>query len=138
VERRASDGGAGLVSSLCNSGNATKQEVVETCALLLVAGYETTASAIATSVHALISHPDQLEALRANADIARRAVHELLRYCGPMALGVSRYTRQEVVVAGTAIPAGQRVILGLGTANHDGGTFAQPDVLDPTWRSNSR
>jgi len=130
VEHAAKHPDDDLVSSLTRTEKATKQEIVEICALLLVAGYETTANAIATSVHALLTHPDQLETLRSSPDAAPQAVHELLRYCGPMAMGVTRYTRRQIVVAGTVIPAGQRVMLGLGAANHHEATFAEPDRLD--------
>ena len=107
-------------------------EVVETAALLLVAGYQTTADLIGSAMLALIEHPEQLRALRDGTSTADNAIEELLRYCGPMAIGVTRYTKEAVTLAGTTIPAGERVVLGLGTANRDPHRYAGPDRLDLT------
>jgi cytochrome P450 len=114
------------------AGDLTEQETVETLALLLVAGYQTTADLIGSAMLALIEHPEQLRVLRDGVSTPDRAVGELIRYCGPMAIGVTRYTREAVVLAGTTVPAGERVVLGLGSANRDPARFPDPDRLDLT------
>ncbi|MFJ6895155.1 cytochrome P450 [Streptomyces hokutonensis] len=136
VGRKRQRPGEDLLSKLAASPNLTKQEVVETCALLLVAGYETTTDLIGTSILALITHQEQLRLVRSGATLPN-AVDELIRYCGPVAVGVTRYTSQTVTVAGTSIPPGARVILGLGAANRDATRFPFPRRLDVTRVSTS-
>jgi cytochrome P450 len=120
----------GLVRRSGAAGDLTEQEAVETLALLLVAGYQTTADLIGSAMLALIEHPDQLRILRAGLSTPDRVVNELLRYCGPMAIGVTRYTKETAVLAGMTVPAGERVVLGLGSANRDPERFPDPDRLD--------
>lgn len=60
------------------------------------------------------SNPEQLTVQRDGLSIPDRAINELLRYCGPTAIGVTRYTKETVVLAGTTVPPRERVVLGLG------------------------
>ncbi|MEV5646274.1 cytochrome P450 [Streptomyces flaveolus] len=122
--------GNDLLSVLANSVHADRREVVEIGALLLVAGYETTANLIGTSILALFTDPKQLLLLRDQPERLPDAVDELVRHTGPVALGVTRYTREPVTIASTSIPAGERIILGLGAANHDPGRYGCPHHLD--------
>lgn len=132
VRREGRPGEDTLLGALAETGDMTEQEMVETLALLLVAGYQTTADLIGSSMLALIEHPEQLRILRDGLSTPDRAVNELLRYCGPMAIGVTRYTKETVVLAGMTVPAGERVVLGLGSANRDPARFPDPDRLDLT------
>lgn len=113
------------------AGDLTEREAAETAALLLVAGYQTTADLIGSAMLALLEHPAQVRHLR-DETVRDRAMSELIRYCGPMAIGTSRYTKEPVVLAGASLPAGERVVLGLGAANRDPDRFPDPDRLDLT------
>ncbi|SFP00956.1 Cytochrome P450, partial [Saccharopolyspora antimicrobica] len=62
------------------AGKLTRPDVITTSMLLLMAGHETTANMISLGVLTLLQHPEQAAALRENADLAARAVEELLRY----------------------------------------------------------
>src|SRR4051812_44956073 len=60
-------------------------EMIPLCVLLLVAGFETTVNLIGNAVNALLDHPAQWEALRADpAAMARKAVEETLRFDPPV------------------------------------------------------
>ncbi|MDI1457396.1 cytochrome P450 [Streptomyces sp. ATE26] len=98
--------------------------------LLLVAGHETTVNLIGNGVHALLAHPDQLAALRADMSLLDGAVEEMLRYEGPVETATFRYAAEPLEIAGTAIEQGQSVMIGLTAADRDGGRYAEPDRFD--------
>ena len=73
-----------LVATSEEGDRLTRQEVITTCGLLLMAGHETTANLIANGVLALLGQPDELAALRAGDVPIDLAVDELLRHDGPV------------------------------------------------------
>jgi cytochrome P450 len=99
--------------------------------LLLVAGLETTASAIAVSVLYLLDHPEQRVRLMAEPEIWDHAIDELLRWITPVP-AQSRTLRHDGEVLGCPIPAGERVMMLFGSGNRDEREFPDPDkvVLD--------
>ncbi|MFF8950612.1 cytochrome P450 [Streptomyces sp. NPDC014940] len=98
--------------------------------LLLIAGHETTVNLIGNGAHALLTHPDQLAALRADMSLLDGAVEEMLRYEGPVETATFRYAAEPLEIAGTAIEQGQSVMIGLTAADRDGGRYAEPDRFD--------
>lgn len=106
----------------------TEDELVATCILLLFAGHETTTNHIANGLASLLRFPDQLEALRADAARAPRAVEELLRYDGPSGAQV-RVVKVEQELRGKRLKPGDRVFLMLNAANRDPEAYEQPDRL---------
>jgi cytochrome P450 len=123
----------GLIDGLVEAEEAgdrlSHDEVIATTALLLVAGYETTANLIGNGTYALLRHPDQMERLR-NGEVAMAtAVEELLRYDGPVQM-TQRIAIDEVEVGGTTIPPGALIVLLLAAANRDPQAFDHPDDLD--------
>jgi cytochrome P450 PksS len=107
----------------------SQDELLAMAFLLLVAGHETTVNLIASGALALIEHPEQLEELRADPQLIKPAVEELLRYTSPVEIATERYARQDLEVAGTDIPRGELVLAVLGSANRDEGYFDEPDAL---------
>ena len=107
------------------------RELLSIAFLLLAAGYETTASLIGNGMLALLYHPAQLAALRADPGMIEAAVEEFLRYDSPVKIAPAlRFTTAEVRVAGTVIPPGETLLLFLSAANRDPGRFRCPDMLD--------
>ncbi|RCH68790.1 cytochrome P450 [Streptomyces sp. SDr-06] len=100
--------------------------------LLLVAGHETTVNLISNGMLALLSHPDQLAALREDFDgLIDNAVEEMLRYDGPVETPTYRLTQEPVEIAGTLIPGGgQLVLVALADANRDPARFEDPHRFD--------
>ncbi|MZD03593.1 cytochrome P450, partial [Streptomyces sp. SID5785] len=98
--------------------------------LLLVAGHETTVNLIGNGVRALLDHPDQLAALRADMSLLDGAVEEMLRYDGPVETSTYRFSAEPVDIGGTVIPAGHPVLIGIGTAGRDPERFTAPDTFD--------
>ncbi|MFJ6935080.1 cytochrome P450 [Streptomyces sp. NPDC101132] len=108
----------------------TPDELVGMAFLLLVAGHETTVNLIANGVRALLAHPGQLAALRADPGLLDGAVEEMLRYDGPVESATFRFAREDVEIGGTVIPAGQPVMISLAAADRDPARFAAPDTFD--------
>ena len=103
-------------------------ELIATCTLMLFGGHETTANFIANSVLALLRHPDQLAAVRADGVDMKAALDEFMRYDGP-GKSVVRVAREDFEFHGQQIKAGQRVFLILSVANRDPEAFAEADRL---------
>jgi cytochrome P450 len=119
-----------LLALLKQEESITPRELIESATLILVTGYETTANFLSNALLVLMKDPKELRLLRDHPGKTGQAVEELLRYRGPVATGPTRYTREEVVIGGVHIPAGERVILGFGCANHDPSRFEAPDQLN--------
>lgn len=105
-------------------------ELVNIALLLLIAGHETTANMFGLGTFALLEHPEQLEALRADPTLIDGAVEELLRYLSIVHLGLARQTREPVELGGRQIPADATVLISLPVTNRDPGHWADPESLD--------
>lgn len=108
----------------------TDAQLVDIALVLLAAGHETTANMLALGTYALLQHPGQLAALRADPELLDTAVEELLRYLSIIQLGVSRVATETMSVGGVTIPAGATVIIGTPEANRDDRRFPAADELD--------
>jgi cytochrome P450 len=105
---------------------------------LVLAGHETTAHLISNATLALLTHTDQLDRLRAEPDLWPGAVHELMRWCGPVQISRARYAAQDVQLGGVTIRQGEVVQPVLVSANHDPREYADPERLDVTRRPAGR
>jgi cytochrome P450 len=111
-------------------GALTDEELVSIGNLLLLAGHETTANMLALGTLALLEHPAQLAALRADPSLIDRAVEELLRYLTIVQFGLVRIATEDVEVGGQRIRAGTPVVAAVAAANRDPKQFPEPDELD--------
>ncbi|MER5789676.1 cytochrome P450 [Streptomyces sp. NPDC001980] len=98
--------------------------------VLLIAGHETTVNLIGNGVLALLTHPDQLAALRADMSLLDGAVEETLRWEGPVENATYRYAAEPLEIAGTAIGRGDPVMISLAGADRDGDRFPEPGRFD--------
>lgn len=111
----------------------TEEELVGFGANLLVAGHESTAGLIGTSVYLLLTNPEQLARLQADPELIPNAVEELLRYEAPVQVTVApRVALADITVGGQTIRQGQSVRILLGAANRDPAQYAEPNRLDVT------
>ncbi|MFF9350132.1 cytochrome P450 [Streptomyces sp. NPDC014734] len=120
-----------LVRTRDEDGDAlSPDELVGMAFLLLVAGHETTVNLISNGVRALLDHPDQLAALRADLGLIDGAVEEMLRYDGPVETATFRFPREPVEIGGRTVPAGEPLLVCLAGADRDPGRFPEPDRFD--------
>ncbi|MFI7275507.1 cytochrome P450 [Streptomyces sp. NPDC049879] len=98
--------------------------------LLLIAGHETTVNLISNGVLALLRHPDQLAALRADPSLVDNAVEEMLRYDAPVSTGTMRFATEPVDIAGTRVERGDAVLAGIADADRDPARFPGGDRFD--------
>jgi cytochrome P450 len=119
-----------LVHNQFANGEMSREELISTGLLLLVAGHETTASMTSLSVITLLDHPDQLAALRADPDLVPAAVEELLRYLAIADIAGGRVAKADIEIDGQVIRAGDGVIVTNSIANRDGSVFEEPDTFD--------
>lgn len=133
AERRA-DPDDGLITALVRAQDEGDRldddEVVAMIFLLLLAGHDTTANLIGSSVVALLEHPEQMARLREEPEIADTAVEELLRFTTPVPCGAARIATDDVEIGGTVVPKGSPVLGMIISANRDESVFDRPDELD--------
>ncbi|MCX4722840.1 cytochrome P450 [Streptomyces sp. NPDC090052] len=105
-------------------------ELVGMAFLLLVAGHETTVNLISNGVRALLTHPEQLAALRADMSLLDGAVEEMLRYDGPVETATYRHAAEPLRIGSADIAAGDPVLVSLGSADRDPDRFPDADRFD--------
>jgi cytochrome P450 len=99
--------------------------------LLFAAGAETTRSAIAGGLKALIENPDQMDLLRAEPRRLKTAVEEFVRWTTP-SIYKRRTARVDTTLAGQPIKAGDKVTFWEMSANRDERVFDRPFAFDVT------
>jgi cytochrome P450 len=117
-----------MLGDLADS-DLTDEELTNIGVLLLGGGFDTTANMIALGTFALLSHPDQAAALKADPQLVDGAVEELMRYLTITHTGM-RTALEDVELGGELIKAGECVALSALAANRDPAKFPDPDRLD--------
>ncbi|GAA3463298.1 cytochrome P450 [Saccharothrix longispora] len=136
VARRREDPTDDLLGALVYARDAgdklSENELISIAgAGLLTGGVETVSSALPSFVYTLLTHPEELAALRAEPELIPTAVEELLRYV-PIntAAMFARYATVDVRVGDVVVRAGDPVLPALHAANRDPEVFADPDRID--------
>ena len=118
-----------LISSEIDGDRLSDQEFCNFFQLLVFAGNETTRTAISNGLIALMEHPDQLELLHDHPELIPNAVEEVIRYASPV-LHMRRTALVDTEVAGTAVSAGDWLVLWYASANFDEAHFDEPRRFD--------
>lgn len=107
-----------------------ERHVIGSCFLLLIAGIDTTWSAIGSALWHLASHPDDQRRLRSDRSLMGSAVEEVLRFYSPVTM--ARYVTEDVVVAGCPMQRGDKVLMNFPGGNRDPAVFDRADefVID--------
>ena len=150
--RRLGANGDDLISRLVRSSDDEEEgmsdrELSDQVALLLLAGGETTSSAVVWALHLLNSHPQVLEALRGETDailgrgaaawedlprleLTARVIREALRLYPP-AWAMLRTSVREARLADRIIPAGSMLVFSPYVLHHRADLFPEPERFDP-------
>jgi cytochrome P450 len=135
IDERRQRPGDDVLSTLITARDVdealTAQELVATCAMLLVGGHETATYQIGNAIVALLRHPAQLALLRDRPDLLESAIEESLRYNGAV-FQVMRRAKRDIDLQGTVIPAGQCAFGLLHAGNRDPAKYPDPDRFDIT------
>ena len=123
-----------LISELMNTEVDGKKVPIEyvlgVCNLMLVAGIDTTWSAIGSVMWHMAQHPEHRKQLRENDDLWPTAIEELLRVYAPVTM--ARIVDRDTEFQGCPMKAGDRVLMAFPAANRDPRQFENPDevILD--------
>lgn len=116
-----------LLESEIDGTPLSHDDVRSFCRVLLIAGHETTASAMAQTLALIGSRPGLLDDLRSGGTNGlSTAVEEFLRLTAPVQL-LARDATRDVEIGRCPIPAGDVVAMGYGAANRDPQVFEAPD-----------
>jgi cytochrome P450 len=120
-----------LVQAQLNGERLTREELRMFFFLLVIAGSDTTRSAIPGGVLALATHPDEYDRLRAHPSLLPSAIEEILRWHPPV-LSFRRTATRDVEVGGRRIATGDKVVVYHVSAHYDEREFADPFRFDVT------
>ena len=101
--------------------------IIGMCSLLLIAGVDTTWSAIGSSLWHLASHPEDRRRLVAQPELMDTAVEEFLRAYSPVTM--ARRLPEDVEYEGCPMKAGERVLMNFPGANRDPEVFDNADEV---------
>jgi cytochrome P450 len=104
-------------------------ELLAQCAMLLVAGLETTRLLLGNAAHLLLRHPAAWLALRTDPGRIPAAVREILRYEAPVQYSARRVA-VDLDLHGQRLRRGDLVIALIGSANRDPRRHADPERFD--------
>jgi len=136
VKQRRAAPGDDLVSYLIGATIAgeplVENHILGTLRLLLVAGIDTTWSAIGSCLWHLAQHPQDRRRLVAEPAAIPSAVEEFLRAYAPVTM--AREVVKEIEIGGCSFKPGQMVLLSFPAANRDPAMFPDADhiVIDRT------
>jgi cytochrome P450 len=120
-----------LISFLLNAElfgeKLSDEHVFGTIILLLVAGIDTTWSAIGSAIYHLASNADDRNRLIREPELLPTAVEEFLRAYAPVTM--ARVVEKEVEINGTTLQAGNWCLLPFPSANRDPEQFERADEV---------
>ncbi len=125
--RREPDGS--ILAAVASSGALSDEEILSAARVIVFGGLETTSAMLTNTLWALLSHPSQFAAVRANPALLPRAIEEALRWEPPVQ-SCTRFVTRPVVVQGVALSPSEMVQCMVGAANRDPEHFTDPDLFD--------
>lgn len=135
IDERSREPRDDLITRLINfevdGDKLTKEEALDICALLLLAGLDTVSISLQCMLYHLATRPADRQILARDPALAPKVVEELLRWETPVQ-GVTRVSTRKTEVGGCPFPAGTQFQVLLASVNTDPGTVPGYDRLDLT------
>jgi cytochrome P450 len=134
IERRKADPGDDLISALVHTTHDNERlddgVVLGIAGLVLIAGIDTTWSAIGSTLWHLVTHPEHTQRLVAEPELLPTAVEEFLRAYSPVTM--ARVVTTDTEFHGCPMREGDKVLMNFPAANRDPKVFERADevVLD--------
>jgi cytochrome P450 len=116
-----------LVEAEVDGEPLSERHVIGSCFLLLLAGIDTTWSAIGSSLWHLATHPEDQARLRAEPELMTTAVEEFLRYYSPVTM--ARYVPEDIDFEGCPMRKGDKVLMTFPAGNRDPKMFEDADAF---------
>ncbi len=137
-ERTFEEPDGSMISNLVHATDGSLEERISwampSLKLVLLGGLQEPAHGGATIAHCLLTHPDQLDAVRSDPSLVPTAVEEGLRWTAPIG-NLLRGVAPRTSLGDVDLPDGARVILVVSSANRDreiwGPTADEYDIFRP-------
>ncbi len=120
-----------LIAAQAQDGRITRAETLDNLHMMFVGGQETTVNTIGNGLLALHRHPEQLHALKNDPLLLPDAVTEMVRYDSAVQM-TPRQAREDMVLSGVSIKAGETIICIIASANRDADAWINADSFDIT------
>ncbi|WP_179471709.1 cytochrome P450 [Mycolicibacterium vinylchloridicum] len=117
-----------LIAAEVDGQRLTDEQILAETLLILIGGDETTRHTLSGGTAELSRHPDQWQALRDDPELLPGAVEEMLRWTSPIK-NMCRTLTADTDFHGTALRAGEKMLLLFESANFDETVFDDPDVF---------
>lgn len=114
-----------LIEAEADGQPLSDRHVIGSCFLLLLAGIDTTWSAIGSALWHLATHLDDQRRLRDEPELMPTAVEEFLRFYSPVTM--ARYVTDDVEFAGCPMKRGDKVLMNFPGGNRDPKHFERAD-----------
>lgn len=142
IEMRRETPGEDLITDLIaaseqeDDARLTRSEVLDTVELLFIAGHVTTVNLITNASRVMLTHPEQLAAVRSGAWPWSAVVEETMRWDSPIAHFPMRYAVRDLEIEGVPVRKGEAVIGCFASAGRDPDRYGERadrfDVTAPT------
>lgn len=134
IEKREKDPKNDLISNLIratiDNHRLTSEEILSFCSLLLLAGHVTTVNLIGNTIRSLLENPIQLKILKNDPNgLISSTIEESLRYRSPVQ-ALFRFLLEDWEFKDYKMYKGQRIVIWLGSANHDEDIFKNPEEFN--------
>jgi cytochrome P450 len=119
-----------MIESSDDGDRLSAAEVCDTARSLLLAGHETTMTALGRGAFTLLRHREQYRKLVADPGLVRNAVEEILRYDFPAHVGFLRVATDDVELPSGTIRRGEGVMPMISAAHTDPAKFPDAQSFD--------